>query len=216
VSPEELAARHPRLFHLTDPSALPGILKHGLLPASRLMVLYEVPAKRRQQLERHRRAESLRLEHPVHGSARISDNAPLSEKALNACLDDGLTPSDWMRLLNKRVFFWPDERSLADHLAARLIRGRERLVLVLDTLSLVRRYFRKTELAAINTGSTIRKPARRGLATFTPAHRHSYEAWQRLRGGRDRLREVTVLGGVADVAPHLLEHYRSIGRPAGS
>ena len=55
-------------------------------------------------------------------------------------------------------------------LGARLNRERERLVLVLDTLSLARRHGDRMELAAINTGSTIRRPARRGRSTFTPLH----------------------------------------------
>lgn len=207
MSPEDLAARHPRLYHLTDPCALPGILRHGLLPTSSLLTLFEVPPAARASIERRRRPAGVPLSHPAHGAAVITDNLPLSEAALRSCLDDGLSPEDWLLLLNRRVFFWPDEENLAGHLGARFNRGRERLVLVLDTLGLVRRHYDRVELSAINTGSTIRKPARRGLSTFVPAHRHSYEAWRRLRGRVDRLREVTVVGGVADISNLLVKHY---------
>lgn len=200
---------------MTDPGNLPGILRHGLLPTSKLLSLFEVPPADRRSIERRRRPAGVPLGHPVHGAAVITDNLPLSEKALRSCLDDGLSPEDWLLLLNRRVFFWSDEDNLAGHLGARFNRGRERLVLVLDTLSLVRRHFEHVELCAINSGSTIRKPARRGLSTFVPVRRHGYEDWRRLRGGRDRLREVTVVGGVPDIADHLVRHYLARG-PQGN
>lgn len=214
MSPEDLAAVHPRLYHVADPAALPGILRHGLLPTSGLLSLFEVSNAERHAIERRRRPASVRLTHPTHGEAVITDNMPLSEAALETCLDDGLAPGDWLLLLNSRVFFWPDEAGLARLLGARLNRGRDRLVLVLDTLGLARRHGRRMELSAINTGSTIRRPARRGLSTFTPLGLHDYEAWRRLRGGRDRVREVTVVGGVADIAEHLAGHYVAPGHSA--
>jgi hypothetical protein len=207
LSPQDLATQHPRLYHLTDPGALPGILRHGLLPTSRLLSLFEVPPARRVPIEHQRRPRSVTLTHPTHGTAVITDNLPLSEAALATCLDDGLAPQDWLALLNQRVFFWPDKTHLATHLNARLNRGRQRLVLVLDTLSVARRHADRMELAAINTGSTIRKPARRGRSTFVPLLAHSYTAWRRLRGGRDRIKEITVRDGIAEVSAHLIEHY---------
>lgn len=214
LSPEDLAARHPRLYHLTEPDALPGIMRHGLLPTQWLLTLFEVAEADRRAIERQRRPASIRLTHPVHGRATITDNMPLSMAALATCLDDGLAPEDWLRILNERVFFWADEKGLAALLGARLNRAREREVLVLDTLSVARRYLGQMELSAINSGATIRRAARRGLSTFVPTERHSYAAWRRLRGGLDRVREVTVVGGVLDVADHLVEHYRVNGQYA--
>jgi hypothetical protein len=210
MSPEDLTTRHPRLYHVTDSDALPGIMRHGLLPTSRLLSLFEVAPADRPAIEKKRRTASVTLSHPVHGRAIITDNLPLSEAALVTCLDDGLTPSDWLAMLNKRVFFWADQEGLRRHIGAKLNRDRDRLVLVLDTLSLTRRYRELTELAAINTGSTIRRPARRGRSTFTPLHLYSYLTWQRLRGGRDRIREVTVSGGVVPLTDHLIEHSRCL------
>lgn len=212
MSPEDLAARHPRLYHVTAPEALKSILRHGLLPTSGLLTLFEVPEAERPSIERRRRPASVPLVHPMHGHAVITDNLPLSEAALRACLDDGLAPEDWLTILNERVFFWPEEESLARLLGARLNRDRERAVLVLDTLTLARRHGERMELAAINTGSTIRRPAPRGLSTFVPLGRYEYQAWRTLRGGRDRVREVTLVGGVPDVADHLIEHRRVPGR----
>jgi hypothetical protein len=194
MSPGELARLHPRLHHLTDPDLEPSLRRLGLLPASTLVERFEVPLAQRDTLT-----------HPVHGVARLHDNSPLSETALRACLDDDLTPEDWLVELNRRVFFWPTEADLAAHLAARFNRDRDKLVLSFDTLGLATAHAEQIEIAPINTGSTIRKPARRGRSTFAPLARHRYPDWQRLRGGRDRIREVTVVGGVPDVMAWLVE-----------
>ncbi len=204
MSPEDFARRHPRLFHVTAPDALASILRHGLLPTSHLLSLFEVPDAARAALVRQRRALRVRLCHPLHGAAEITDNGPLSEVALARCLDDHLTPADWLQMLNARVFFWCDALAPRRFLGARLNRGRARLVLEFDALSLLHATAERAELAAINTGSTIRRPARRGLATFSPLGRHSYHEWRRLRGGLDRPKEVTVRGGVLDVGRHLI------------
>ncbi len=214
MSPEDFAARHPLLYHVTDPDALPNILRHGLLPTRDLLTLFEVSAAARAAIERQRRPAGVRLHHPRHGTAVITDNRPLSMNVLARCLDDGLTPEDWLLRLNSRVFFWCDPASVERLLAARLNRGRPRLVLVFDAVSLLRATGERAELTAINTGSTIRKAARRGLSTFTPLARHSYGDWQRLRGGLDRPKELTVTGGVADVGCHLL--HRTTTTPASS
>jgi hypothetical protein len=205
MSPEDLAARHPRLYHVTDPRALPGILRFGLLPTSDLLSLFAVPDTVRRSIERRRRPASVPLLHPVHGQAVITDNQPLNELALKACLDDGLTPEDWLIMLNGRSFFWPDERGLNRLLGARLNRKRQRLVLVLDTLSLTRRYQAQMEVSAINSGSTIRRAARRGLSTFVPLSR--FGSLQRPGDRRVPIREVTVVGGVQDVAEYLIEDF---------
>ena len=197
--------RHPRLYHVTTPGAVHGILRHGLLPTSALLTLFELPEAARRPIEGERRRASVALAHPVHGCATITDNLPLIMPSLTACLDDGLCASDWLRMLNERVFFWPDEAGLARLLGARLNRRRDREVLVFDTLGLARRHAERMDLCAINSGATMRRAARRGLSTFVPLQQHGYGAWRRLRGGRDRLCEVTVRGGVADVADHLIE-----------
>ncbi|WP_155953484.1 hypothetical protein [Pseudomonas sp. URIL14HWK12:I6] len=204
LSPEEIAFLHPRLFHITRPQALPSICKHGLLSTHQLLALFDVPSEDRRALETMRRPTSIEIAHPEHGKATLTDNAPLSETALSQCLDDGLRPSDWMQMLNQRVFFWVDEKNMTNHLRASTHRGEKRIVMVFDTLSVVQAYYKQIELAPINTGSTIRKPARRGLSTFAAAHQHSYRDWQKLRGGRDRIKELTVVGGIQDIGSHLI------------
>lgn len=108
-------------------------------------------------------------------------------------------------MLNSRVFFWPGMRGLGDLAQAKLNRNRERIILVLDTLRLVRRHFARVELTAINTGSTLRRPAPRGLATFVPVALHSYSDFRNLRRKNSRLKEVVVVGGVPDISDFLVD-----------
>ena len=203
MTPEELAARHPRLYHVTSPGAWEGIARHGLLPAATLAALFGAD----QTIVERRRPDSVAISHPVHGHAVLTDNVPLNLAVLSRCLDDGLTPADWLQRLNERVFFWADEGGLGRLLDARLNRGRAREVLVVDTLRLARAHHDRIELSAINSGAAIRRAARRGIGTFTPMDRHSYDAWRRLRGPLDRVREVTVVGGVADVGGFVIDRY---------
>ena len=162
---------------------------------------------------RTRRSQSKVLQHESLGQAVITDNIPLLEAPLARCLDDGLTPADWCGKLNERVFFFVREADLDGLLNADAARKRDRLVLVLNTLSVATAYADQMELSPINSGNTRRAAARRGHATFTPLLLHSYEEWRRLRMERgeksrlDSIKEVTVVGGVHDVESYLERHY---------
>ncbi len=207
MTPAELARRHPRLFHLTDPDAMDGIRRRGLWPTSRLLDLFEVEADARRRLEHRRRPRSEILTHPEHGRVTITDNLPLSEVRLAGVLDDGLTVADWMAVLNRRVFFWADERRLQRLQNARENRDRPRTLLIFDTLSLATRYAEGIEIAAFNTGATVHQTPRRGLSTFTPLGRYSHADWSRLRGRvqPDLIAEVTVTREMPDVMDFHIE-----------
>lgn len=202
MSPDELAALHPKLYHVTTPGAWPSIARHGLLPARGLVALFEHDPG----VLGDRRPGEVRLRHPVHGAAILNDNIPLSLAKLESCLDDGLTALDWLALLNDRVFFWVREDGFRSLLGARANRVRAREVVVFDTLSLVGAHADRVEISPINSGATLRKPARRGLATFTPLASISYAAWRRQRpkSSLDTIKEVVVRGGVPDIARHCL------------
>jgi hypothetical protein len=205
MTPEDLAERHPRLYHVTTPGAVRGMASRGLLPTSALLDLFEIVGERRAAIVDRPRKTEVVIEHPVLGKAIINDNSPLTIKALELCLDDGLCASDWLEMLNERVFFWADRDGVTRLLGARRNRDRTREVLVFDTLSLAREFGDLMELSPINSGATIRRAARRGLSTFAPIHAHSYPAWQALRGRRDRVLEVTVREGVPNINEHLID-----------
>ena len=205
MTPAELADRFPRLYHVTEPGAAASVRRLGLLTARDACALFEVGAHETRRLTERRRPDPVPITHPDHGRLVINDNRPLSEVALAKCLDDGLTPADWLRILNGMVFFWPDADGVRSLLNARINRDRARDVLVFDTASLAAAHRDAVHLSPINSGSTIRKPARRGLATFSRAIDHDYRDWRRLRGGSDRVREIAVRGSVRDAGDHLVE-----------
>ncbi|MEM6589676.1 MAG: hypothetical protein AAF641_14610 [Pseudomonadota bacterium] len=103
-------------------------------------------------------------------------------------------------MLNTRVFFWPERRLGEGNLKARISRGYESEWQVYDTRTLLSRVWDRAEIAPINTGSTIRQPARRGLATFAPLEGLNFKAWRKSRGKStpDIVKEVTIRGS----APH--------------
>lgn len=205
MTPADLAARVPRLYHVTAPDALDGIRERGLLSARAALDLFEETPARTARLTGERRPGETALEHRRHGRVVLNDNIPFSADKLAPRLDDGLTPADWLRLLNGKVFFFPDEKSAESLLMARTNRARDRVLLVFDTKSLVGAHVDRTALSPINSGSTLYVPARRGLATFTPLAALSYRDWQRQRGGRDTVKEVTVERAVPDAWDHLIE-----------
>ncbi|MEM6683550.1 MAG: hypothetical protein AAF607_15055 [Pseudomonadota bacterium] len=205
MTPEELSDLHPRLYHVTAPDAWPMIKQHGLLSTATVLDLLEVDEPLRSQIAQRCRPEPVPLPHPNHGQIVINDNKPMSEKALAKCLDDGLTPQEWLTILNNRVFFWSTQAGLNRLLGARMNQGRKRLVLTLDTLKLARAYADRIEICPINSGSTIRKPARRGLRTFAPLLAQPYREWQKQRGQRDKILEVTVLGQIPDVDAYIID-----------
>jgi hypothetical protein len=86
------------------------------------------------------------------------------EKPLSECLDDGLRPADWLRLLNGRVYLWIDAEDRKRFLER--YRSVPQEVITFDTRRLLERLSSKVELSS--TGNTRRRPARRGLKTFQP------------------------------------------------
>jgi len=205
MTPEDLAKRHPRLFHLTLPYLMPVIEQHGLLSTSTMLDGMGPDDASCAAIERARRPAAVPLDHPTLGPIILNNQTPMTEKALAGCLDDGLTPADWLLTLNRQVFFWCSEHGPASVLCARTNRGRTVAVLEVDTLRLAQAYAAQIEISPINSGATIRKPARRGAATFTPLGALPHAAWSRLRGCRDTIRDMTVLSGVPDVTRYVVE-----------
>jgi hypothetical protein len=214
MTPEELAARHPLLYHVTTPGAWPLIERLGLLSASELLTAFECDAAAAAPLTTARRRTEVAISSPAHGQAILNDNIPLSERALAKCLDDGLAPSDWFAMLNARVFFFPDLKAIT-LLRAKANRDRPREVLAFDTLTLIEANVERAEICPINSGAAFPlAPAPRGLSTFTPLQDVDFSEWRKGGGARTRrdIKEVAILGSV----PHIGRYLRSRELVAGA
>ncbi|MEW5879782.1 MAG: hypothetical protein AB1761_04990 [Pseudomonadota bacterium] len=212
VAPAELIARYPRLYHMAERDSLPSILKHGLLSTSSLLDLYAVNGTRRTAIESDVRSQSIAIEHAKFGRAVVRDQCPMSVASLRRCLRDGLTPRDWIQLLNARVFFWVSEKRLHGLLNAGNYRHQEHDVLILDTASVVRDYANDIDLCPINSGASIPWVQPRGKDTFRPIADYPWSYWLKKRGRNgDTVVELTVKRGVTDVTRHLVEAWRMRG-----
>lgn len=204
VSPEVLTKRFPRLYHMAEVGSWPGIQRHGLLSTSALLDLFEAKGARREALEARHRPECETITHPFHGSAVIRDQKAMSDSALDKVLRDGLTPAQWYRTLNERVFFWLSSERLEGLLKARAYRTRRQTVLVVDTAGLLARYEKQVALSPLNSGSTLFKPLPRGKDTFLPLSSYPFDEWDRERKGRDPVVELTVHYAVPDIRDHVI------------
>ncbi len=194
----ELSRVYPRIYHMAHPEAWPSIVAHGLLSTSALLTLFEVTGTKRESIESARRPEEVTISHPVHGTAVIRDNKPISDSKLARCLD-GIDPLSYYRLLNQRVFFWPTEERLQRLLSARAYREHSHLVITVQTAALLDRHAKAVTLSAINSGSTAYRAMPRGKATFVPIEDYDYEARRRSRGTAAAVAELAVECGVSDI-----------------
>lgn len=199
----ELIETYPRLYHMAEAGSWQGIRRHGLLSTTALLDLFEVDGDLRASLESARRPGSVTITHPVHGTALVRDQIPLREGPLEQCLV-GMTPVEWYRELNRKVFFWVDEHRVSGLLRGRAYRGRAHDVLTLDTESLVSAYEDQITLAPINTGSTIYNPRPRGIGTFLSIADYPFDDWRRRRSRRTAVAELAIDYGVSDIAAHTL------------
>ena len=196
----ELIERYPRVYHMAEDHSWPSIERHGLLSTSALLDLYEISGAARRAIESARRASSVTITHQRHGTAVVRDQKPMHESALARCLDDEMTPAQWYRLLNAKVFFWPTEERLQGMLNARPYRDLSHTVLTVDTEQLLARHEGKVWLAPINSGSTLYNPSPRGRHTFRRIGDYPFEERRRARGWANAVAEIAVDRSVPDIA----------------
>lgn len=190
MRPEALFERFPYLFRLAMRGAEDGIRSHGLLTA------HQIAERAGLSLPTTPRPSAIRRELPEGTVAWITDNGPLTFAKLNPCLDHGLTPEDWLALLNDRVLFWPDAKTGPGNLKARRRFGYASEWQVYDSRRLLMPVWDHVEIAPINTGWTLHRPARRGGATSAKAADTDFDGWRGARGKKtpDVVKEIAVPG----------------------
>jgi len=135
----------------------------------------------------------------------IRDQIPMHDRHLKSCVRGGLTVREWHDRLNERVFFWLTEERLEKLLCARSYRNQEHVVLTVDTAPLVADHRDRIELCPMNSGCTMPFAHARGADTFLPISSYPYADWRRKRRAREAVVELTVLGGVPNIANYVLE-----------
>jgi len=168
MDPAAFIDRYPRLWHMAEVENWELIQEHGLLSTSALLDLFEYDGSERAAIESAYRADSVVIEHPDLGKATIRDQGPMHSDAVVARFLDELSPAEWYRLLNSRVFFWLTEDRLQRLLGAGLYRKRPHMVLEVNTAALLERHFEQLTLSPINSGAIFRGgKTRRGPQTFS-------------------------------------------------
>ena len=181
-----------------------SIKLHGLLSSQALVDLFEINGDERRKILEDHRPESIAISHPKHGHAVIRDQKPMRDSALFKCLNDGLTPTDWYQILNKRVFFWLTEERLLRLLGARAYRSKAHCILTIDTAKLLAKHSARVMLCHINSGSTIFRPQPRGNNTFKTIAEYPFEEWIEKRGVPNAVVELVVDYSVPDIRDFIL------------
>jgi hypothetical protein len=190
VDAAALAKRYPRLWHMAELENWELIQTHGLLSTSALLDLFEYKGEVRDAVESGYRADSVVIRHPKLGTATIRDQRPMhSDEVVKRFLDD-LTPAQWYRTLNSRVFFWLTEERLEKLLGAGLYRERPHMVLEFDTAALLSRHIDQVTLSPINSGAIFPGgKARRGPQTFSS---FDHYPWETRKGAGELVVELAV------------------------
>jgi hypothetical protein len=123
-------------------------------------------------------------------------------------LQDGITPSEWYQLLNKKVFMWAEEERLFKLLKARHYRTLEHDVLTIETASLLSKHAAAVWLCPMNSGNTFPVPHQRGHNTFQRIA--DYPCGKRGQPKKNVV-EVVVDYSVPDIAAHVIQVRRMRG-----
>jgi hypothetical protein len=192
MTPEQFLSRCKVICHVGPVGVWEQITKHGFRTAEQLILEGDLTEEERHSLLTEPRRESVRLS--VCGEdVVLRDQGPLfARRDLKSVLDDGLDVSDWIHLLNQRVYFFTDETSMRKFLDKYVEIDGAQDVIWLSPLKFLEAAGLRLELTSQNTGAIARRSgAQKTEDAFAPLWRFT-----------DRKpTEATILGGFDDLSP---------------
>ncbi|MBS2130047.1 DUF7002 family protein [Burkholderia thailandensis] len=185
-----------------------SIRTRGLLSTSAVLDHFGLTGADRVQYESQQRPIKMEviLNHPA--SIVLRDQKPMPRSRLITALQDGITPEDWYRIINAKVFFWATRTRLLSLLNARDYRLLEHDVLTIDAAPFIRAYADQIWLCHMNSGNTWPWPHPRGANTF-----RRISDYPTGRSGRPlkEVAELVVDHSVPDIAQYVIEVNRMRG-----
>lgn len=192
MTPEQFLNRCKIVCHVGPVGAWERISKHGFRTAEQLIMEADLGDDERQALLTSPRPEAVRLR--VAGDEVVlRDQGPLlARKDLKSALDQGLDVSDWIHLMNRRVFFFTDEASMKKFLDKYMEKDGAQDVIWLSPLKVLEAAGTSLELTSQNSGTVARRTGPlKTEDTFAPLWRFT-----------DRKpAEATIVDGLDDLSP---------------
>lgn len=204
MTPELFCEQYPYLFHMAEADTWESIKRYGLLSTSAILDLLKITGKERKDIESSCRKDYVLIEDKKHGKFLIRDNGPLPLKKLQASLID-MTPEQFYKELNKKVFFWPTEQRVKDLLGARRYRNRKHTVIKVRSDLLLKHYQTKIHLSRINSGAAVYQPTPRGKSTFVPFIKWDEDVGPRSGKLKEPIAEIAVRYGVDKITEIAVE-----------
>jgi hypothetical protein len=205
---KRLIELYPRLYHMAELGTWRSIREIGLMSASAVLDHVGMEGPARLPFESAYRHNKMTVARDDIGPIVLRDQKPMPRERLLKALPEGVTPEDWYRTINSKVFFWATKERLVGLLNAREYRDLTHDVLTVDTERLVSSYADKIWLCHINSGSTWRFPTKRDLQTFKRIE--DYPA----RANGNPLKavvELVVDNRVPDIADYVMEVHQMRG-----
>jgi hypothetical protein len=163
---ETLIALYPRLYHMAEHGTWDSIRERGLLSTTAVLDHFGLIGKDRKSYESEQRPRKMEVLAGHPGSIVLRDQKPMPCDRLAIALQDGVTPEQWYRIINRKVFLWATRNRLLTLLNARDYRGLVHDVLILDSAPFIRAYAESIWLCHMNSGNTWPMPHKRGNDTF--------------------------------------------------
>lgn len=187
---------------MAEHGSWPSIKNNGLLTSNEVFARSCSDPTTLVSLQRCHRPQKISRDVAEIGQIILRDQLPMPPHQIMRALPDGMTPEDWYSVINERVFFWTEEERLHRLLKARQYRSLEHDVLTLDTASLLQNHIENVRLCHMNSGNAFPMPHKRDLNTFK-----CIEDYEVTSTGRPKkpVVELTVLGGVIDIADYVIE-----------